>query len=151
MKSNPQHESDPRIVYADIIDLPHWESPIRPKMSLYNRAAQFSPFAALSGYEDIIREEARETGSWIEPGEYRKEKIDRMLNIITEAAASMQKPVVRITYFVPDSKKDGGEYITTEKTVRKIDPVHRKLILMSTEGNGKQEIEFSRITNIDLI
>ena len=49
-------EPDPRVVYADIIDLPHWESPSRPRMSLYNRAAQFSPFAALSGYDDIIRE-----------------------------------------------------------------------------------------------
>ena len=52
---------DPRVVYAEIIDLPHWESPSRPRMSRYNRAAQFSPFAALTGYDDIIREEDRKS------------------------------------------------------------------------------------------
>ena len=139
---------DPRIVYADIINLPHWESPTRPRMSQYNRAAQFSPFAALTGYDDIIREEARETGTWIEPGESQKEQIDRCLNEIAEAIEAKQKPSVQIVYFVPDTKKDGGAYTTVEGFVRKIDPV-RRILLLEDETGQKQEIDLDRITAID--
>ena len=60
-KGITEKEPDPRIVYADIIDLPHHQSPTRPHMSLYDRAAQFAPFAALTGYDDMIVEEVRET------------------------------------------------------------------------------------------
>ena len=143
-----EKEPDPRVVYADIIDLPHWESPTRPKMSLYNRAAQFSPFAALTGYDDIIREEARETGVWTEPGESRKEEINRRLNGIAEALAGRQKPAVRVTRFIPDAKKDGGAYAAAEGLVRKIDPIQRKLVL-SADNNQLLEIDFDRITAID--
>ena len=143
-----EKEPDPRVVYADIIDLPHWESPTRPKMSLYNRAAQFSPFAALTGYDDIIREEARETGVWTEPGESRKEEINRRLNGIAEALAGRQKPAVRVTRFIPDAKKDGGAYAAAEGLVRKIDPIQRKLVL-SAGNNQLLEIDFDRITAID--
>lgn len=139
---------DPRVVYADIIDLPHWESPTRPRMSRYNRAAQFSPFAALTGYDDIIREEARETGTWIEPGESQKEQIDWRLNEIAAAIEEKQQPSVQIVYFVPDTKKDGGEYVTAKGSVRKIDPVRRKLRL-SDENGQIQEIDLDRITSID--
>ena len=139
---------DPRVVYAEIIDLPHWESPTRPRMSQYNRAAQFSPFAALTGYDDIIREEARETGTWIEPGESQREQINRRLNEIAEAIEEKQKPSVQIVYFVPDTKKDGGAYTTVEGFVRKIDPIHRK-ILLTDETGQKQEIDLDRITAID--
>ena len=144
---------DPRVVYAEIIDLPHWESPSRPRMSRYNRAAQFSPFAALTGYDDIIREEARETGTWIEPGESRKEQINRCLN---EIAASLSHPAedgskaprsYSITLFVPDTKKDGGSYAAAEGSVRKIDPVRRRLLLADETGQ-KQEIDLDRITEI---
>ena len=139
---------DPRVVYADIIDLPHWESPTRPRMSRYNRAAQFSPFAALTGYDDIIREEARETGTWIEPGESQKEQIDWRLNEIAAAIEEKQQPSVQIVYFVPDTKKDGGEYVTAKGSVRKINPVRRKLRL-SDENGQIQEIDLDRITSID--
>jgi len=57
------NEKDARVVYADIIDMPHWTSPTRPHMSLYDRAAQFSPFAALSGYDDMVAEEARKVNN----------------------------------------------------------------------------------------
>ena len=139
---------DPRVVYADIINLPRWESPTRPRMSRYNRAAQFSPFAALTGYDDIIREEARETGTWIEPGESQKEQIDWRLNEIAAAIEEKQQPSVQIVYFVPDTKKDGGEYVTAKGSVRKIDPVRRKLRL-SDENGQIQEIDLDRITSID--
>ena len=144
---------DPRVVYAEIIDLPHWESPSRSRMSRYNRAAQFSPFAALTGYDDIIREEARETGTWIEPGESRKEQINRCLN---EIAASLLHPAedgskaprsYSITFFVPDTMKDGGSYAAVEGSVRKIDPVRRRLLLADETGQ-KQEIDLDRITEI---
>lgn len=151
MKNDFKSAPDPRIIYADIIDLPHWESPTRPKMNLYNRAAQFSPFAALSGYDDIIQEEARITGTWIEPGESLKEQIDRKLNLIAEAIASRHKPAVRIKYFIPDMKKDGGEYITEEGTVRKIDPVSQRLILQSARAGIEHEIGFSRIAELLLL
>ena len=98
--------------YDDIIHLPHHVSKRHPQMSMWSRAAQFAPFAALTGYDDIIREEARETGTWIEPGESRKEQINRCLN---EIAASLSHPAEEdplrsysITFFVPDTKKDGG-------------------------------------------
>ncbi len=144
---------DPRVVYAEIIDLPHWESPSRPRMSRYNRAAQFSPFAALTGYDDIIREEARETGTWIEPGESWKEQINRCLN---EIAASLSYPAEEgskatrsysITFFVPDTKKDGGSHAAVEGSVRKIDPVRRRLLLADETGQ-KQELDLDRITEI---
>ena len=144
---------DPRVVYAEIIDLPHWESPARPRMSRYNRAAQFSPFAALTGYDDIIREEARETGTWIETDESRKEQINRCLN---EIAASLSHPAEEgskaprsysITFFVPDTKKDGGSYAAVEGSVRKIDPVRRRLLLADETGQ-KQEIDLDRIAEI---
>ena len=145
MKNNAP---DPRVVYAEIIDLPHWESPTRPRMSWYNRAAQFSPFAALTGYDDIIREEARETGTWIEPGESLKEQINRRLNEIEKAILAKQKLSVQIVYFVPDTKKDGGTYTTVEGFVRKIDPIRRRLLLADETGQ-KQEIDLDRITAID--
>ena len=150
MTNNPHNTPDPRVVYADIIGLPHWESPTRPRMSLYNRAAQFSPFAALSGYEDIINEEASETSAWIEPGESRKEQINRQLNLIAEAAAAKQKPLICITHFIPDAKKSGGAYATAEGFVRKIDPVRQTLLLTNTETGREQEIGFGRITDISL-
>ena len=140
-------EPDPRVVYADIIDLPHWESPSRPRMSLYNRAAQFSPFAALSGYDDIIREEARETGAWIEPGESQREQIDRCLNKIAESSARRQRADAEITYFIADAKKDGGSYAAVVGTVRKLDPVRRKLLIAEKPGR-ETEIDFDRITDI---
>ena len=141
---------DPRVVYADIIDLPHWESPTRPRMSPENRAAQFSPFAALSGYDDIIHEEARETNTWIEPGESQQEQIDRRLNEIAKTITAKQKPSVQIVYFIPDVKKSGGSYTTAEGIVRKIDPICRRLLLTDESGQ-KQEINLDRITAIDLV
>ena len=146
MKDN---SPDPRVVYADIIDLPHWESPTRPRMSLYNRAAQFAPFAALSGYDDIIREEARETDTWLEPGESQKEQINRQLGLIAGALSGGRKPAVRVTYFIPDAKKGGGAYATAEGKARKIDPVHRKILLAEKTGS-ETKIDFDYIAEISL-
>ena len=144
-----ENEPNARTVYADIIDLPHWESPTRPRMSLYNRAAQFAPFAALSGYDDIIQEEARETDTWLEPGESQKEQIDQQLSLIAGALSGGRKPTIRVTYFIPDEKKDGGTYATAEGKARKIDPVHRKILLAETTGS-ETKIDFNYIAEISL-
>ncbi len=105
--------------YDDIIDLPHHKSKRHPHMSLHDRAAQFSPFAALSGYEDAVNETARLTEEWIELDEHEKEKLDRRLALISEKLS--QLPLVEITYFKPDEKKYGGAYVTVSGSVRKID------------------------------
>ena len=103
--------------YHDIIGLPHPVSTQRPRMSMLNRAAQFSPFAALTGYEDTIRETARLTDTRIELDEYAKAALDARL----QAIQSNPRLFVVITYFVPDTRKAGGAYVTAEGSVRKID------------------------------
>lgn len=141
---------DPRIVYADIIDLPHHQSKTHPHMSLYNRAAQFAPFAALSGYEDMIAEESRETDMHMQLEEWEMEKINRKLNVIADAADHGLRPVLSITCFVPDTKKAGGAYVTTTEQIKRIDAVRRKVILMKTQGKAglNVEIDFDQITDI---
>ena len=109
---------DPRVVYADIISHPHHVSDHHPQMSLYDRAAQFAPFAALPGYDDMIAEEARPVARRIELSEEEQEQLNQKLNLISDAIAAGTKPVVSITIFVPDLLKDGGRYETvTEKII----------------------------------
>lgn len=105
--------------YHDIIGLPHHVSARRPRMSMLNRAAQFSPFAALTGYEDAIREAARLTDARIELDECAKAALDAKLQIIQ----SNPRMIVSITYFVPDARKAGGAYVTADGSVRKVDDV----------------------------
>ena len=119
-------EPNARIIYADIIDLPHHQSTKRPHMSLYNRAAQFAPFAALSGYDDMIAEEARLTDSMIEAD---LEKLNMKLQLISHETDKKKHPTITLTVFVPDKYKDGGEYITVTGEVKKIDPVAQAVVL----------------------
>ena len=105
--------------YDDIINMPHHVSKKHPQMSLYARSAQFAPFAALTGYEEAVKETARQTSNKIELSDEMKSVLDSKLQIILEEVQS--KPEVTITYFVSDSKKDGGAYITKFGIVRKID------------------------------
>lgn len=104
--------------YHDIINLPHHVSTQRSHMSMMNRAAQFSPFAALTGYEDSIREAARLTDTRIELDECAKAALDARLQIIQRNP----RMSVSITYFVSDTRKAGGAYVTAEGSIRKIDP-----------------------------
>ena len=83
-KGITEKEPDPRIVYADIIDLPHHQSPTRPRMSLYARSAQFAPFAALSGYDEMIVEEARETDAGIVLEDWELEQLNQKLTLIAD-------------------------------------------------------------------
>lgn len=114
--------------YDDIIDLPHHVSDKHLQMSIYNRAAQFAPFAALTGYDDAICETARITDRKLELDEYEKERIERILQYINENIEDIQE--IKVTYFVPDSKKTGGAYIDYIGRIRRIDDVFHKLIMI---------------------
>ena len=127
--------------YSDIIDLPHHVSKDRPHLSMHQRAAQFSPFAALVGYEDVIEETTRQTDLKRELDETEKAELDRKLNVI--AAHLTERPIVVIEYFVPDKTKAGGEYVFKSGTVVKILQVQKKLVL----GDGT-EIRIEDIADI---
>ena len=115
--------------YDDIINLPHHESTKRPRMSALNRAAQFSPFAALTGHEAAIIETARLTNAKLELDEDKKDELDARLQIIREHISL--EPNVSITYFVPDSKKEGGSYLQVIGTVKKLDDIEHKVIMQN--------------------
>lgn len=124
----PQDVSDARQRYGDIIDREHYVDPNHPPMARLNRAAQFSPFAALTGYEDLIDEAARETDAWAEPDDSAKEEIDRNLHSVLSAKSPVP---VTVTWFVPDGKKSGGAYLTETGTIRKFSGTDRTITLDS--------------------
>ena len=128
--------------YEDIVDLPHHVSKKRPQMPLIDRAAQFAPFAALTGYDAAIKETGRLTEARIEMDEDRKIELDRVLRVLMEKRA--QNPEVSITYFQPDEKKDGGAYVTVTGQIKKIDDFARTVMLM----DGR-EISIDLITAIE--
>ena len=140
-KGIAKNEPDSRVVYADIIDHPHWQSPTRPHMSLYDRAAQFSPFAALTGYDDMVNEEARTVVHKIELEESEMIRISRKLSLIKDTLMKGNVPHVAITYFIPDPLKSGGRYETEVVQIRKVDAVNKKVVLMKTEGYGNPNVE----------
>lgn len=113
--------------YEDIIHLPHHVSSKRPQMSMADRAAQFSPFAALTGYDDAIQETGRLTEQKIELDEETLEKLDERFQILQEHLD--EQPEVRFTYFKPDERKEGGAYLTVSGIVRKIKLYERKILL----------------------
>ena len=113
--------------YEDIIHLPHHVSSKRPQMSMLDRAAQFSPFAALTGYDDAIQETGRLTEQKIELDEETLEKLDERFQILQEHLG--EQPEVQFTYFKPDERKDGGTYLTVSGVVRKIKLYEREILL----------------------
>ena len=115
--------------YDDIICLPHHVSDHRPQMRLSDRAAQFAPFAALSGYEDAIIETTRQTSPRIELEKDRKEELDFKLRLLNESLEN--RPSVTFTYFEEDMRKSGGEYLTVSGVVKKIDFTERTFLLES--------------------
>ena len=108
--------------YKDIIDLPHHVSPDRIPMSLHNRAAQFAPFAALTGYDESIREAARETIQRRELSEDEKAELDTKLNFLQDKIKD--QPFVTVEYFISDEHKSGGRYDTYSGKLRRIDFVN---------------------------
>lgn len=113
--------------YNDIIDLPHHVSTKHPHMTAIDRAAQFSPFAALTGYDSAIKETARLTDERVELDESTKDALSDRLQIITDRIK--EHPEVAITYFQPDAKKNGGTYITAVGSVKKIDEYERVAVV----------------------
>ena len=116
--------------YDDIINLPRPESGKHPRMSLHDRAAQFSPFAALTGHSAAIDETARLTDRKLSLNEERQAELNRMWQYLLEKVK--ERPRLRITYFVKDEKKDGGLYRTISDRLKKLDPY--KGILVMEEG-----------------
>lgn len=112
--------------YFEILSREHPTSKKHPRMSRMNRAAQFAPFAALTGYEESIEETARLTACRTELSKKDIEDINAKLNFIKEHIK--ERPKVTVTYFQPDAKKEGGEYLTTTGRVRWIDEVNGALV-----------------------
>jgi len=153
--------------YDDMIDLPHHISSRHPQMPLMDRAAQFSPFAALTGHEEAVRETARLTEDFAELDEDRKEQIDRRLRFLSSRIAQgwFREPDGRIqerkerfsepdsrsleaemeiTYFQPDLKKSGGAYVTVRRSVKKVDRYLGRLLF--TDGTA---LPLERIVSIE--
>lgn len=140
--------------YEDIICLPHHVSARHAQMPLADRAAQFSPFAALTGHDQAIRETARLTDFFAELDEQQREKLDRQLQILREQTGKIPhgQPEVRITYFKPDAMKEGGAYVTVTGRVSKVDGYRRQILftdgtalpmeaLFSMEGESFKELD----------
>lgn len=117
-------------MYEDIINLPHHVSSTRPQMSMLDRAAQFSPFAALTGYDAAIKETGRLTDEKIELDEDTKAALDMKQAYLIEMIDA--QPEISITYFLPDTKKSGGAYVTVTGNLKRFDEYERLLIL--TDG-----------------
>ena len=108
--------------YDDIIRLPHPDSPKHPRMSLYDRAAQFSPFATLTGHSAAIAETGRLTDRRVELDEYEMTRVDAELQHLQELLPG--RLTASITHFVPDERKNGGSYQTVTGEVKRIDAVN---------------------------
>lgn len=127
--------------YDDIINLPHPVSQRHPQMSMHDRAAQFSPFAALTGHGAAIAETERETDAWADLGEDERENLNRQLCLLRDHLE--EQPQMAITYFEPDSRKAGGAYVTIRGIVRKMDMTERYIQMMD-----RRQILMDNIRNI---
>lgn len=132
------------VSYDDIIELQRPVSGTHPPMSLYDRAAQFSPFAALTGYDAAVKEAARMTEGERELDDEEKERINEKLLLMAEYAGG--EWTAAITYFQPDEKKDGGAYVTCTGGVREIDE-YRRIVMMQDDT----AIPIDRIRKIELL
>ena len=128
--------------YDDIINLPHPISKTRPQMSLKDRAAQFSPFAALTGYDAAIKETGRLTDEKIELDEEALSNLNMKFQILFERLD--EQPDIAITYFKPDETKSGGAYLTTTDKIKKVDEYER----MITTTNGTK-IPMDDVINLE--
>lgn len=113
--------------YDKIINLPHHVSKTRPQMPMSDRAAQFAPFAALTGYDAAIKETGRLTDERIELDEEALTALDRKYQLLIEALDDA--PEVTIIYFQPDERKAGGQYVSATGTVKKVDTFGRRILL----------------------
>lgn len=130
--------------YGDIINLDHYVSIKHSQMSIMNRAAQFAPFAALTGYSDEISEASRIVDNKLELDDDNINDLNKKLLIINNNIKN--KPKVSIIYFVPDKKKKGGKYINIINNIRKIDLINDKIIFIN-----KSKINISNIIKINIL
>ena len=113
--------------YDEIMELPHHVSKTRPQMPMSDRAAQFAPFAALTGYDSAIKETGRLTDERIELDEEALTALDRKYQLLMDALDDA--PEVTIIYFQPDERKAGGQYVSATGTVKKVDTFGRRILL----------------------
>ena len=130
------------MAYDDIINLPHHFSTTRPHMTAIDRAAQFAPFAALTGYDVAIKETARLTDERVELDQYMKGILNDRLQIMADRIK--EHPKIAIIYFQPDEKKNGGSYVTVTGTVKKIDEYERIVVM-----TGNTVIPIDEISSIE--
>ena len=128
--------------YEDIVNLPRPVSKKHPEPPLSERAARFAPFAAITGYEEMVLEEARVTEEKIELDECALTMIDKRLNILQNHLS--QSPEITVTYFVPDKKKNGGAYRIITGVAKRIDPYKKLLII-----NGDEKIQIEDIYKLE--
>ena len=135
--------------YADIIHLPHHQSATRPHMSLHDRAAQFAPFAALTGFDGVIAETGRQTECRAELSESEKALLDRKFARIIDCLQQGRRPTVTVAYFEADARKDGGAYRQHSGEVKKIDLFERTIVFMGKGGHsGGEAIPIDDVVDI---
>lgn len=130
--------------YSKLKNITRPQYPDLPPMSIEDRAAQFSPFAAVVGYDDAVEETARLTDSMIELSEDEVVLLNGALAKLRESIA--EKPQIRVTYFAPDDKKDGGEYVSKTGIVKRIDEYENVLIF--TDG---EKVAVSSIIKVEFV
>ena len=135
--------------YDDIINLPHHVSATRPRMSMHDRAAQFSPFAALTGYDDAIDETARLTDKQFELSEDARNRLDEQLRLIADRIE--EQPEIEVTYFQPDELKEGGKYVTTKGRVRIIDEYAREIVFADGTRIELDAISEIKVNNCPIV
>ena len=128
--------------YDDIINSSHHISPTRQRMPIHDRAAQFAPFAALTGYDGVIEETARLTDSEDAENDESGAILDRKLRLLNDIADA--HPYIEITYFIPDERKSGGRYENAYGYLKAIDANEACIVLMD-----KRKFAFDRIRSLD--
>ena len=136
----------PRNPYEDILELSHPVSKTHPQMPRRDRAAQFAPFAALTGYEEAVREAARFTEEKMILDEDSKEQLDWKLRCLQEKVK--EKPTITVTYFLKDEKKKGGKYVTVTGVLKKIDSYTHQFVLENGEEIPVEDIVSLEFENI---
>lgn len=137
--------------YADILQLPHHRSETHPPMPQSERAAQFAPFAALTGYGDAVQESARLTSRRVDLDEDAREELNRTLQLLAAQLRSQHfTQQIRVTYFIPDTKKAGGSYVSEDGTIRKL-PSDVRAIVLETSAGRWITIPLEDILRIELL
>ncbi len=137
--------------YADILQLPHHRSGTHPPMPQSERAAQFAPFAALTGYDDAVKESARLTSRHVDLDEDAREELNRTLQLLAAQLRSQHfTQQIRVTYFIPDTKKAGGSYVSEDGTIRKL-PSDIRAIVLETPSGRCITIALEDILRIELL